>query len=151
MDRIAHDATVQANAATDDYLADLRSAQDEATRRADLDEAVRIRDESQRIKQKKPAPTEGRADANPRQALASRLSGTKWEDRPGLFVTLDPDGTITRTDDKSGRWAVIGDHAIILTFSDGFVDLWQIDQQLGSFSAVNATFSKNPWKGKRAR
>jgi hypothetical protein len=109
-------------AARKEYVAALEKAKDEATKRADLDEAICIRSEVEEIK---------KADASTvpaglskltvaRNDLAAHVARTTWTYPSADSFTLNADGSILRSDNWStGVWVPVDEHSVLIVYAKG--------------------------------
>ncbi|HEY8747457.1 MAG TPA: hypothetical protein VIM11_05770 [Tepidisphaeraceae bacterium] len=133
LDKIEEDAQSKRETARKEYLASLKKAQDDATKRADLDEALRIRDEIGLVRD------EARFALKQRQPLAIRLIGTSWSWMgTSNHLRFNADGTLEQAIGKlAGRWAVLDDHTAIILWKNDWVDLWRFDATLKTFKGTH--------------
>jgi hypothetical protein len=122
-------------------IASLNAAKDDATKAANLDEAVRIRDTVTRLQNEaaavgaaaapKAAPLAGR------ERLAARLAGTAW-DTAGKPYRFNADGTMTVGVPNSApwQWAAIGDHEVVVRRADGWTERYTFDDDLKFYTVV---------------
>jgi hypothetical protein len=136
---IQQEANNKSALARKQYATELQKARDEATRRADLDEAVRIRDELAAMQKELPAQPAPLTPWKAREALVAELAGSSWKLGGNPDLTLMADGTTAPPrEGMQGRWAPIGNRAIIITFEDGWTDLWLFDDQLIAAKVTHA-------------
>jgi hypothetical protein len=133
---IERDYRQKMTAAREKYVAALTKARDEATRVANLDEAIRIRDAIDRVRKSDPlhAPSA-------REGHATQLAGTTWSASNGNKRGLAPDGTLL--DGKGrvcGHWYPLDDRQVLLRYDgNNWADLWQFDPTRTSYKCVAAT------------
>jgi hypothetical protein len=136
---IQQESNTKITAARKQYIAELQKAKEDATRRADLDEAVRIRDELAAMQKELPAQTAPLTPWKAREALAADLAGTSWKLGGNPDLTLMADGTTSpHPEGMQGRWAPIGNRAIVITLENGWTDLWLFDDKLAKAKVTHA-------------
>jgi hypothetical protein len=155
LNKIETEALSQMAVAKAKYLAALQKAQIGATQTDNLDEALRIRAEINRLKEQPDGefiPSVQAEDGfKARQSLESRLAGSQWnEAQPGVIWTLNADGTVKTNDSRLGQWAAISGSEILLKLNTGFVDYWQFDDNLTTISDLHGGLG-NPWQSTRVR
>jgi hypothetical protein len=113
-------------AARKEYVAALEKAKDEATKRADLDEAICIRSEAEEIKKADASavPPGVSKMAIARNDLAAHLARTSWTYPSADAFTLNADGSILRSDNWStGVWVPVDEHSVIIVYAkSGMID-----------------------------
>ena len=136
---IQREANGKIAAASKQYIAELQKAKDEATRRGDLDEALRIRDELAAVQKGLVSEPPPQTPWKAREGLAQDLAGTSWKLGGNPDLTLMGDGrTSPQSAGIQGRWAPVGDRAIVVTFEDGWTDLWLFDEKLTKAKVTHA-------------
>jgi hypothetical protein len=100
---------------------------------------VRIRDELAAMQKELPAQTAPLTPWKAREALAAALAGTSWKLAGNPDLTLMADGTTSyQPESVQGRWAPIGNRAVVITFENGWTDLWLFDDNLTSAKGTHA-------------
>ena len=146
---IETDAQTKSIRASEEYISTLRAAQREATKNADLDEAVRIRDEITAVENNDWS-TKNRTLIRERQTLFAKLAGTTWDNEGHGGVTFNSDGTTARADRIKGHWAAIDDHTIVAVYSDNWADVLTFDDKLSAFRGRHNPLDRS-YAGKRIK
>jgi hypothetical protein len=142
---IQQDADAKIAAARKQYAKDLMKARDDATRRADLDEANRIQAELKGVGKPSLARPILHPDWTAREVLVPKLAGSTWLMGGENRLTLKADGTTSpRSDGVGAQWAPIGESAVIVLYEDGWIDLWRIGERLTSATASHAKLGETP-------
>jgi hypothetical protein len=152
VERLNQEHQKKLTAARRAYVVALTAAKDEATRAANLDEAVRLRDAIADLeKEAPPADVSARADgpAAAQATLAKKLAGTTWEDN-GKQIRFNVDGTMTRQDSKEPwAWAAVNGTTIVMRRGDAWTVGLTFDESLKSFSLTEYGNGTKKETGKR--
>lgn len=105
-----------------EYMGALEKAKEDATKRADLDEAIAIRAEVEDLK-KADAATAPAAVTKltlARNELAARLARTSWSYPVSDSFTFNADGTLTRSDNwTTGVWTPVDERSVLIVYAKG--------------------------------
>ncbi len=125
-------------------IADLEVQEKVTTKSGSLDEAIAIRAAKNDAEDRLAEIPKQSDDHHPESwramnALAQRLTNTKWDDggHPTAFL---PGGTVQTTGPWVGRWAPIAGNAIIVLYKGGdgeFVNLMRFDPSLTAYKATH--------------
>jgi hypothetical protein len=138
---IETDAKSKAITAREKYLSALREEMKQTTKRQDLDEAIRIRDEIQDVEAGDRAPANVRPiGLEERQKLTAQLIGSTWDNDGHGGVRFNANGTTSRADGVPGRWANV----------DNWVDVLTFDERAVSFHAIHGPLELR-YDGKRLK
>lgn len=149
VERLNQEHQEKLTAARKSYAAALTAARDEATRAANLDEAVRLRDAIADLQKEAPAPARQDGPAAAQAALARQLAGTTWDD-DGKQTRFNADGTVTRPDAKEKvTWAAINGNTVVMRHGERWTVALTFDEGFKTFSLTEYGFGTKKWTGKR--
>lgn len=121
------------SASRKEYLAALEKAKSEATRRSDLDEAIRIRDEIAEQKKDEEAAVAlaHMPSSSGRELLGARVAGTTWAfPASGIKMTMNANGSVSRSDNIAGRWAPFDEKSFLLLNSNNIIDRFVVEEKM---------------------
>jgi hypothetical protein len=148
---IETDAKSKAITAREKYLSALREEMKQTTKRQDLDEAIRIRDEIQDVEAGDRAPANVRPiGLEERQKLTAQLIGSTWDNDGHGGVRFNANGTTSRADGVPGRWAILDGQTLVARYVDNWVDVLTFDERAVSFHAIHGPLELR-YDGKRLK